>query len=346
MTPALLLASPVKYADVPGPRKAAMFLMGIGDPISTGIIRQLAPEEIRRITGEITAVDTVPPELMLQVFLEFESLAASSKLFAKGGPDFARRLIEQAMGVENAKDILASAPQPEELRPTTGGGPFQNVDPQELVKVLREENPQTLSLVLSNLPPEQAGPIMASLPADVQPDVAARIAMMDRISPEVFRRIADAIRTRLKASRQLSRTNGARALADILNHVDGDLADKVLTTIEPEHQAIVSTVRQLMFVFEDVITVDKEGIKVLLTRVDRKNLTVALKGTGEKILRHFTQCMSQRAAEMFSEDMEAVGPVRIRDVAAAQAQVVACIRELQKEGSIVLSRGGDDQYVV
>lgn len=189
---------PVKYSDLPGPRKAAMFLMGIGDQISTGVIRQMQPDEIRRLTGEINAVDAVPPELMLQIFLEFESLASTSKLFAKGGPDFARRLVEQAMGLENAKDILASVPHVEELRPVVGG-PFQNVDPQELVKVLREENPQTLALVLSNLPPEQAGPILASLPDEVQPEVAARIAMMDRISPDVFRRIADAIRTRLKS---------------------------------------------------------------------------------------------------------------------------------------------------
>jgi len=323
-----------------------MFLMGIGDKVSTGVIRQLAPDEIRRLTGEITAVDSVAPEVMLQIFLEFESLAASSKLFAKGGHDFARRLIEQAMGPETAKELLASAPQPEDLRPASGGGPFQNADPQELFKVLREENPQTLSLVLSNLPPEQAGPVMASLPPEMQNQVAARIAMMDRISPEVFRRIAEAIRTRLKASRQLSRGNGTRALADILNHVDSDLAEKVLTAIEPEHQTVVATVRQLMFVFDDVIGIDKEGIKALLAKIDRKVLTIALKGTGEKILHHFTQCMSQRSAEMLAEDMEALGPIRIRDVTSAQGQIVAAIRELQKDGTIAVGRGGDDQYVV
>jgi flagellar motor switch protein FliG len=319
--------------------------MGIGDQISTDVIRLLAPEEIRRVTGEITAVDAVPPEIMLQVFLEFESLAANSKLFAKGGAEFARRLIEQAMGPESAKELLGSASDIEESRPSKGG-PFQNADPQELVKVLREENPQTLSLVLSNLPPEQAGPIMASLPADVQSQVAARIALMDRISPDVFRRIAEAIRTRLKASRQLDRTNGTRALADILNHVDADLAEKVLTAIEPEHQTVVATVRQLMFVFDDVVTIDKEGVKALLAKVDRKVLTIALKGTGEKILQHFTQCMSQRAAEMLKEDMEALGPIRIRDVSGAQSEIVAAIRELQKDGTIASSRGGDDQYVV
>lgn len=140
----------------------------------------------------------------------------------------------------------------------------------------------------------------------------------------------------------MSRTNGTRALADILNNVDGDLAEKVLTTIEPDHQAVVSTVRQLMFVFEDVITIDKEGIKALLAKVDRKILTTALKGTGEKILQHFTQCMSQRAAEMLAEDMEAIGPVRIRDVTTAQGQIVAAIRELQKEGAIAVGRGGEE----
>lgn len=338
--------APPKYSELPGPRNAAMFPTGIGDQISTGVNRQLGPCEIRRVIGEITAVDSVPPEVMLPVFLEFESLAANSKLFAGGGPDFARRLSGQAMGAETARDILASTPIPEGLRPSSAGGPFRHADPQELVRILREENPQTVSLVLSGLPSGQAGLIMAALPAEVRPEVAARSAAMDRISPEVFRRIADAIRLRLKASRRLSRTNGTRTLADILHDAGNELAEEVRAAIGPEHQTVVSTVRRLMFVFDDVTTIDREGIKALPAKVDRKVLTIALKETGEKILGHFSQCMSQRAAEMLAEDMEAVGPVRIRDVAATRSGIVAGIRELQKKGTIAIGRGGEDDYVM
>jgi flagellar motor switch protein FliG len=331
-----------------GTRKAAMFLMGIGDQLSVDIIRQLAPDEIRRINGEISALDAVRPEQMMAVFREFETLSATSRFFAKGGPDNARRLIEQAMGKENTQRLLdGEGPSEEKVVDNGPDGPFHDTDPQELAKVLREENPQTLALILANLAPRQAGPLMASLPEEVRPQVALRIALMDRISPDVFNRIAQAIRARLKASRQLTRSNGDRALAAILNYVDGDLAENLLTTLENENQPTVAAVRQFMFVFEDIIDIDKEGIKVLLARVDRKALTLALKGTSEKIKLHFTQCMSQRSSEMLLEDMEALGPVRLRDVSAAQQLIVTTIRQLEKEGAIASGRsGGGDEYVV
>jgi flagellar motor switch protein FliG len=343
MTPALADQKP----GLSGVRKAAMLLMGLGDQLSANIIRQLEPEEIRHISAEISALDAVLPEQMLFVFREFESLSGASRFFAKGGPDNARRLIEQAMGKEVTQTLLDGLPPPpEKPAEKDNNGPFHDTDPQELAKVLREENPQTLALILANLAPEQAGPLMASLPAETQPQVALRIALMDRISPEVFNRIAQAIKERLKASRQLTRSNGSRALAAILNNLDGDLAEKVLTTLEPENHNTVTSVRQLMFVFEDIIDIDKEGIKVLLARVDRKALTMALKGTSEKIKHHFTQCVSQRSAEMLLEDMEALGPVRLRDVSAAQQQIVTTIRQLEKEGVIASGRGGGDEYVV
>ncbi|HEU5021426.1 MAG TPA: flagellar motor switch protein FliG [Bryobacteraceae bacterium] len=334
--------------ELPGARKAAMFLMGIGDQLSVDIIRQLAPDEIRRINGEISALDAVPPEEMLSVFREFESMSASSRFFAKGGPESARRLIEQAMGKEQTQLLLDGEKRKEEkIEPVGPDGPFADVDPQELAKVLREENPQTLALILANLAPAQAGPLMASLPAETRPQVALRIALMDRISPDVFNRIAQAIRARLKASRQITRSNGDKALAAILNHMDGDVSENLLTALETENQSTVAAVRGFMFVFEDIIDIDKEGIKVLLARVDRKALTLALKGTSDKIKQHFTQCMSSRSSEMLLEDMEALGPVRLRDVAGAQQQIVGTIRQLEKEGAIATSRGGGgDEYVV
>jgi len=234
---------PAEYdSDISGVRKAAMFLMGIGDQLSVEIIRQLAPDEIRRISGEISALDSVPPDQMLSVFREFETLSATGRFFARGGPDNARRLIEQAMGKETTQKLLDVPPPAEgKAEPEQPGGPFHDTDPRELAKVLREENPQTLALILANLAPEQAGPLMASLPAEVQPQVALRIALMDRLSPDVFNRIAQAIRARLKASRQLTRSHGDRALASILNYLDGELAEKLLATIEPENQATVAS---------------------------------------------------------------------------------------------------------
>jgi flagellar motor switch protein FliG len=342
--------SPLLQDSLPesGARKAAIFLMGIGDELSGEIIRKLGPEEIQRITGEISALRSVQPEQMISVFREFEKLSGSGRYFAVGGPQNARRMVEQAMGKETAQKLLDAAPPPSRSSegPAQHSGPINDIDPQELAKVLREENPQTLALILSNLPPEQAGPLMASLLPEVQPEVALRIALMDRVSPEVFNRIAQAIRARLKASKPLTRSNGSRALASILNNLDGEIADRLLNSLEQDNQPTVESVRQLMFVFDDIIDIDKEGIKLVLAKIDRKVLTLALKGTSEKMKQHFTQCMSQRSSEMLMEDMDALGPVRIREVTAAQQQIVSAVSALKREGAISSGRAGSDEYVV
>jgi len=332
-----------------GLRKAAILLMGIGEPVSGNVIRQLDPDEIRLISAEIAMLDAVGPGQMIGVFREFETLSASGRFFARGGPERARRLIEQAVGEKEAQKLFEAAPAVETPRVRDSEAPFSGIEPGELAKVLREENPQTLALVLSNLPAGQAGLLMASLSSEVQPQVALRIALMDRVSPEAFSQIAEAVRGKLKASRQLVRSDGARALASILNNMDGEKAELVLSALEPDSQPVAASVRQLMFIFDDVVNLEKESIKALIGRVDRKILTTALKGTSEKIKSHFMQCMSQRSAEMLTEDMEALGPVRIRDVSAAQQQVINVIRQMEKEGVIASSSGGggeDDGDVV
>lgn len=328
-----------------GVRKAAILLLGIGEPVSANVIRQLDPHEILQIGNEISRLVSVAPDQMLGVFREFEALSVNGRFFARGGPEQARRLIENAVGEEAAQKFFESAPQPESNRLGDLEAPFRGIEPAELATVLSEENPQTLALVLSNLPPEQAGPLMSSLPPATQPQVALRIALMNHIAPDVFRQVAEIVRGKLKSSRQLLRSDGARALASILNNMDGEKAETILSTVESENQPAAASVRVLMFSFNDVVDLDPESVKVLIGRIDRKILTLALKGTSEDIRKHFTQCMSQRGTEMLLEDIEALGPVRIRDVQAAQEQIVAKIRELEKEG-VISTGGGNNAYVV
>ncbi len=329
---------------VSGARKAAMFVMGIGGPLGAELLRQLDPDEIRRISTEISGLHSVAPENMLSVFREFEALSGSSRFFAKGGADCARRLVEQALGPESAQKLLDGPPK--EIKQVAELEILQQTGPQQLATLLREENPQTVALVLSNLPAEQAGALLVLLPLELQPQVALRMASLDRISPEVFRRITEVIGSKLKAVRQVSKSDGIKSLASLLNHVDPALVDTILSQVEEENQAAANSVREMMFVFEDVLAIDKEGMKALLGKCDRKVLTTALKGATAKIREHFTQCMSQRAAEMLVEDMDALGPVRIRDVQTAQTQVVAIVRQLQQQGAISSSRGGGDEYVL
>jgi len=333
---------------VSGPTKAAIFLMGIGDQVSAELLRQLEPDEIRCLTAEIAALETVAPQRMLSVFREFESLTGSSRFFAKGGAGFARRLVEQALGAESANKLLDS-PKPSGSQPQDSHPELrilENTEPRQLAAFLRHENPQTVALVLSNMTPEAGAALLQSLPAGLQSQTALRMAALDRVPPEVFRKITEAIGSKLKAIRQVSRSDGMRSLAGLLNNVQPDLAEKILTEVEQENPATATSLRNLMFTFEDILRVDKQGMKALLSKLDSKIQTLALKGASAKIREHFTQCLSQRAAEMLIEDIDALGAVRIRDVTAAQQQVIAIVRQLQQQGAIVISRDGSEEYVV
>lgn len=331
---------------VPGARKAAMFLMGVGNQISADVLRHLEPDEIRQITREISSLDAVAPHHMLDVFREFETLAATSQFFAKGGAECARRMVEHALGPEPAQKILQASASPAPSRGPAELELWQDTDPRQLAGFIRDEHPQVIALILSNLPSAQAAAVMSALPPEIQPQIAIRMASLDRISPEVFKRIAEAIGSKLKNLRQVKRADGLRTLAGLLNQIDPALAETILTKVDEEDQAIGSSVRDIMFVFEDVLNINKEGMTKLIARVDRKILTTALKGTLGKVRDHFKQCMSQNAAEMLEEDMDALGPVRIRDVEAAQQQLVLVVRQLQQQGVLSVSRGGGDEYVV
>ena len=334
---------------VSGATKAAMFLMGIGDPVSADLLRQLDGDEIRRLMSEIAALEAVAPRHMVSVFREFETLSGSSRFFAKGGAGFARRLIEQALGTESANKLLDSS-EPLPAPKSQEGNPelriLEKTEPRQLAGFLRDENPQTIALVLSNMTPEAGGAVLQSLPAELQSQTALRMATLERVSPDVFRKITEAIGSKLRAIRQVSRSDGMRSLASLLNHIGPELSDRILSEVEEENEAAAATLRNLMFTFEDVLSVDKQGMKALLGQLDPKILTLALKGAAAKVREHFTQCMSQRAAEMLGEDIDALGAVRIRDVEAAQQQVVAVIRQLQQQGTIATSREGGDEYVV
>ena len=331
-------------ASLSGPRKAAMFLMGVGEQVSTEVLHHLAPDEVRRITTEIAATKAVGSEQMLFVFREFETLTTEGRLFAKGGVECARRLVEHAFGPESAQKLLAAVPGSESTE--ASAALLGNTDPQQLATFLKNEHPQTIAVVLSNISPEVGGGLLKSFPEETQAQVALRMASLDRVSPEVFQQITEAIRSKLRSIPQISKTDGVRALAALLNHMEADQTEALLAKVEEQNQPVADSVRSLMFAFEDILSIDKEGMRALVSKLDRKVLTLALKGTNAKMREHFTQCMSQRSAEMLAEDMEALGPVRIRDVEAAQKEVIVALRQLQQAGTIALNRGGGDEYVV
>jgi flagellar motor switch protein FliG len=332
---------------IPGIRKAAILLIILGDQVSAELLRQYDEDEVQAIGRELARVNSITAEQAETVLEEFHQMIMARDYVLKGGVDYARKILINAFGPEHAKKLL------DRLMATIGGDvasfdALQKADPQQLAKFVHSEHPQTVALILSHLNPSQAAALLASLPPELRADVALRMASLDQISPEIISKIAAIIGSKLKALGEFSRESygGVRAVAEIFNRLDSSTSKEILDKIEQQDPNLVETVRHLMFVFEDLLLIDQNGLKEVLSRVDRKLLTIALKGTSDQLKNHFMGCMSQRGAEMLREDMDALGPVKIKEVEAAQQQIIAIVRQLESEGTISLKAAVGEQYVV
>ncbi len=330
-----------------GMQKAAILLVSLGDQVSAEILRQLEEDEAQKISQEVARVGSITAEQAESVLQEFFDMSVAHEYVLKGGVDYARKLLMGAFGPETAKRML------DRLMKAIGSDfssfdALQKADPQQLARFIHSEHPQMIALILSHLNASQAAALLVSLPLEMRADVAFRMAKLDRISPEIISKVAAIIGQKLNALGEISRESygGVRAVAEMFNRMDSALSKDILGAIEQKDGALVETVRQLMFVFEDMALIDQSGIKEVLSRVDRKLLTVALKGTSEELRRHFLECMSKRGAEILSEDMEALGPVKIKDVEAAQQQIIALVRQLESEGVVSLKGAAGERYVV
>jgi flagellar motor switch protein FliG len=331
----------------PGINKAAILLIILGDQTSGEILRELDEEEVQLLSREMARINAISSEQAEEVLDEFYQMTVAKDYVLKGGIDYARKVLMNAFGPEQSKKLL------DRLMKTMSSDlasfdALQKADPGQLAKFIHNEHPQTIALVLSHLNPSQAAALLISLPAELRADVALRMANLDQISPEIMAKIAGIIGNKLKSIGELSREayGGVRAVAEMFNRLDSASSKEILDNIENADPAVVETIRHLMFVFEDLLLIDPGGIKEVLSRVDRKLLTVALKGTSDRLRDHFLQCMSQRGAEMLKEDMEAIGPVKIKEVESSQQQIIAVVRQLESEGVINLKGTVGEQYVV
>jgi flagellar motor switch protein FliG len=332
---------------LPGVRKAAILLVVLGDQASADFIRQLSEEEVQQVSKEVARISSITPEQAEAVLEEFYQTTLAHDFAVKGGMDYARNMLVSAFGSEAAKRII------DRLTKALGNeaislDALQKADPQQLAKFVHSEHPQTIALVLSHLDPTQAAALLVSLPANLRADVAMRMANLDQISPEVIHKIAAVIGQKLKALGEFSRESygGVRAVAELLNRLDSSSSKEILEHVEQQDTTLGETIRHLMFVFEDMLMIDPNGMKEVLAKIDRKILTVALKGTSEQLKTHFLQAMSQRGAEMLREDMDSLGPTKIKDVEAAQQQIIAVVRQLEVEGVLSLKGAVGEQYVV
>jgi flagellar motor switch protein FliG len=329
-------------ADLTGTQKVAILLMSLGQERASKMLKTMREAEVAEVAAEIARMPSVAPDVVEEVLLEFKALAAARINIATGGLDYARAMLVDSLGSQKALEIM------ELLSAQIVDAPFEflrNTDPRQVLSFISDEHPQTIALVLAHMLPDAAAMVLGSLPEAIQRDVAVRIALMDRTSPDVIERVEKILERKLSSVLQntdYSEAGGVESLVDILNRADRGTERLILEGLELSNEALADEVRQLMFVFEDIITLDDRSVQLILRQVDNKDLAVALKGVPDQVKAKIKSNMSERAGEALMEEIDLMGPVRLKDVETAQGAIVRVIRSLEEAGQIVLSRSGDE----
>jgi flagellar motor switch protein FliG len=335
-----------KGEKLTGIQKAAILFITLGPDASSGIIKKLPEKDIQKITYEIANITSVKAEQRLAILDEFMGMNKAKDFLLEGGVEYARNLLSKALGSQRAKDILEKV-----MEETQQYRPFSIVrkaDAHQLLNVMSNEHPQTIALIMCYMQPDKAAQIMSELPLDLQSEVSYRIATMSSISPMVVKEIEKVLNGKLSS---VIRTDsavigGIDSLVDILNQVDRTTEKNITEGLEREDAELAEKIKESMFVFEDIITLDDVSIQRILREVDVKDLSLALKGCSEEVANSVFKNQSKRAAASLKEDMEFLGPVRLMDVEKAQQKIVGILRRLDEAGEIVLSRGGEDAIIL
>lgn len=329
-----------------GPRKAAILLVMLGEDAASQIYRHLPPSEVEQVTREIAGLSSVEPSTALAVLEEFERLVRAGDYLAQGGKEYANKLLVKAFGEEGAKELLHQVTVNAEMNAGKLDS-LRKADPQQLAKFIEGEHPQTIALILAHLEAKQASALLMRLPEELRAEAIKRLAQLRQFSPEMAQRVSLVLHKRLESLGEQSRRAyaGLRGVADVMNRLDMSTAKTILEGIEKEDAKLALSIRNLMFTFEDFVTVPEAGIRELLGQMEKKTLAMALRGASEEVKSYIFKSMSSRAVEMLKEDMDVLGPVKSRDVQKAQLEAVSVARRLESEGKLTLTPEGDDEYV-
>jgi flagellar motor switch protein FliG len=331
--------------ELDGLQKAAVLLITLGPEKAANIFKHLKEEEIERLTLEIANTRSVSPSQKEEVLNEFYEVCLAQQYIAEGGIGYAKDLLQKALGEEKAKDVLGKLTASLQVRPFEF---IRKTDASQILNFIQDEHPQTIALILSYLSPNQAAGIVGSLPPDKQTDVAKRIATMDRTSPDVIKEVEDILEQKLASlvSQDYTIVGGVDSVVAILNTVDRGTEKHIMENLEIEEPELADEIRKKMFVFEDILMLDDRSIQRVLRDVENNELAVALKNANEDVRNAIFSNLSTRLADMIREDMEYMGPVRVKDVEEAQQKIVNIIRKLEDLAEIVISRGGGDEIIV
>lgn len=333
-------------ASLPGLRKAAILLVAVGEDAARDILRALPEIDVQHITEELADLRGVTPELSAAVVEEFWEMLATQGFIVHGGLDFASRLLVDAFGKQRADELLTQMRRSQEA--AQGNlAKLQRTDPSQLGKLLDSEHPQTIALVLAHLDPRRASQVLDSLSEDHKVVSIQRLAEMRQFSPEMAQKVAHILHRRLESVGDTARKSysGFKAVADLLNRLNAEEAKKILETIEEGEPELALNIRNLMFTFEDLITVPAPTIREIVSGVDKRVLALALRGANEELRAQVFKAMSSRAVEMLKEDMDVLGPVRSREVAQAQQEILNLARRLEAEGKVVLKLETGDEML-
>ena len=328
-----------------GIQKSAILLIALGPEKSAQIFKHLREDEIEQLTLEIANTSSVSPQMKEEVLSEFYEVCLAQQYIAEGGIAYAKELLEAALGQDKARDVIGKLTASLQVRPFEF---IRKTDPGQLLNFIQDEHPQTIALILSYLSAAQSALIISALPPDRQADVAKRIAKMDRTSPDVIKEVERVLERKLSSlvNQDYTIVGGVDAIVDILNTVDRGTEKHIMETLEIEEPELADEIRKKMFVFEDILLLDNRAIQRVLRDVDNNDLAMALKGANEQVQNACLSNLSTRLAAMIKEDMEYMGPVRMKDVEEAQQKIVNIIRKLEDSAEIVISRGGGDEIVV
>ena len=325
--------------------KIAVLMVSLGNEVAAEVYKKLDDPTIELITLEIANLRKVSPEIKLQVLKDAQGVLMAREFMARGGVDYARDVLERALGPERAQNLLARITASLQVRPFDF---MRHTDAQQILSFIQGEHPQTIALILSYLDPSQAAMILSGLSPNLQAEVAKRIARMDRITPEVLREVERVLERKLSTvmGQDFTMAGGIDAVVSLINSADRTTERNIMEYLEENDPELAEEIKKRLFVFEDILRLDDRALQRIMREVDMKDLSLALKGATEELKAKFFKNMSKRAAEMLKEDMDYMGPVRVKDVEEAQQKVVNVVRGLEEPGEIVIATGGEDELVV
>ena len=328
-----------------GVQKAAVLLIALGPEKSASICKHLKEEDVEELTLEIANTRNITPQMKDDVISEFYQICLAQQYIAEGGINYAKEVLEKSFGSERAMDVIGKLTASLQVKPFEF---VRKTDATQLLNFIQDEHPQTIALILSYLSAAQSALILSALPPDRQADVARRIAVMDRTSPDVIKEVEKVLESKVASlvNQDYTVIGGVDAVVEILNTVDRGTEKHIMETLEIEEPELADEIRKKMFVFEDILLLDDRAIQRVLRDVDNGDLAIALKGSNEEVQTAIFNNMSKRLSAMIKEDMEFMGPVRMKDVEEAQQKIVNIIRKLEDSAEIVISRGGGDEIIV